>query len=82
MGAKVDIGVQAVVLARDHRGEDQPDLPRSQIREPDRSRRPTLLGHPLLALDAPRLVRAERQVPVPHDGVHGEVEVSVDDEHA
>ena len=36
VGAEVDIGVLAVVLAGDHRGEDEPDLARPQIREPDR----------------------------------------------
>ena len=81
VGAEVDVAVLAVVLARDHRGEDEPDLARPQIREPDRPRRPPLLGHPLLALDAPRLVRAEGEIAIPHHGVHRQIEMSVDDEH-
>ena len=36
VGAEVDVAVLAVVLARDHGGEDEPDLARPQIREPDR----------------------------------------------
>src|SRR5215213_6156789 len=81
VGAEVDAAVLAVVFTRDHGSEDEPDLARPQIREADGSGCPSLLGHPLLALDAPRLMRAEGQVPVPHHGVHGQIEVSVDYEH-
>jgi hypothetical protein len=81
MGAEVDIGVLTVVLAGDDRGEDESDLACPQIREPDRPGRPPLLGHPLFALDATRLQRSERQITVPHHGVHREIEVSVHYEH-
>ena len=78
MGAEVNVAVLAVVLARNHCGEDQPDLSRPQIREPDRPRRPPFLCKPLLTLDASRLVGAERQVSVPHHGVHRQIEMGVD----
>ena len=76
---EVDLGVALRLDAGDDRRQADGNLGPPQVREADGAGGPALLGHPSLLL--PDLVRAPAQVPVPEQGVVGEVEVPVDHDH-
>ena len=79
--AEVDPGVQPLVSARKDGGEYEPELSGAKIGEADGAGAAALLGHAFGPLDLARLVRAELEIAVPEQGIHGQVEVSINSEH-
>ena len=64
------------------RGDEDADPAAAQLGERHRALAAALAGHALLALAAADVGRRQPQVAVPVEGVPGEVEVGVEDEHA